>query len=52
VLERLEKFQLYEPASSALLDEKRAMQMIPVKPIFYDLAYDLLTPPKLLVNPK
>ncbi|PJF19421.1 hypothetical protein PSACC_00816 [Paramicrosporidium saccamoebae] len=47
VLERLDKFQLYRPASSALLDDKRASQMIPMKPIFYDLAYDLLTPPNL-----
>lgn len=52
VLERLDKFQLYRPASSALLDDKRASQMIPMKPIFYDLAYDLLTPPNLLTKGK
>lgn len=46
-MEKLEEFRLYKSPAEALLDENRAAQMIPMKPIFYDLAYDLLKPPKL-----
>lgn len=50
VLERLDEFHLYKSPAKALFDEERAAQMIPMKPIFYDLAYDLLEPPKLFVK--
>ena len=50
VLERLDEFHLYESPAKALLDEEKAVQMIPMKPIFYDLAYDLLESPKLFVE--
>lgn len=46
-LETFHEFRIFKDPAKALLDESNFKWMIPMKPFFYDLAYDLLEPPQL-----
>lgn len=46
-LETIDEFRMFKNPRVAIFDETKMREMIPMKPIFYDLAYDMLESPKL-----
>lgn len=50
MLETLDRFVLFRDMSKAALDPVMAPQMVPMKPVFYDLAHDLLETPTIRLS--